>query len=183
MMMQTQTETQAQTFALAMDNMNDSHTLYVKSPRGRYLLASDDQILAAARYAADSLISPNQSLNQPEVVKDFFQAKLAGLAHECAAMVFLDSQFKLIRYVEISQGTTTQASVYPREVVKMGLRLNASAVIMAHNHPSGMLVASEADKNLTAHLKKSLALIDIRVLDHIIVTGKGTLSMASMGLV
>lgn len=98
-------------------------------------------------------------------------------------MVFLDSQFKLIRYVEISQGTTTQASVYPREVVNMGLRLNASAVIMAHNHPSGMLVASEADKNLTAHLKKSLALIDIRVLDHIIVTGKGTLSMASMGLV
>jgi len=85
--------------------------------------------------------------------------------------------------MEISQGTISQASVYPREVVKTGLRLNASAVIMAHNHPSGSPTPSQADITLTTHLRKALALIDLRLLDHIIVTGKGTSSMASMGLI
>ena len=172
-----------QSLALALDNMNDSLPLYVKSPRGRYQPARDDQILAAARQAADSLISKEQALNQPPVVEAFFKAKLAGLGHECAAVAYLDHQFRLIRYMEISQGTISQASVYPREVVKTGLRLNASAVIMAHNHPSGSPTPSQADITLTTHLKKALALIDLRLLDHIIVTGLGTSSMASMGLI
>ena len=85
--------------------------------------------------------------------------------------------------MEISQGTIIEASLYPREVVKMGLRLNASAVIMAHNHPSGTLMPSEADNTMTRLMKTALALIDISLLDYIIVTRKGTVSMASKGLI
>lgn len=172
-----------QSFALSLDKMNDTHMLYVKSPRGRYQSARNDQILAAARHAAESLISTQHAFSQPLIVEEFFKAKLAGLAHECVAIVYLDQQFRLIRYVEMSQGTINQASLYPREVVKMGLRLNASAVIMAHNHPSGTLMPSEADSTMTLHMKTALALIDISLLDHIIVTAKGAVSMASKGLI
>ena len=169
------------TAALSYDNMNNEHALYVRSPAGRYKLASDEQILAAGRMAAESLVSHSSPVDQPTKVRKFFQAKLAGLGHECAAFLYLDSRLKPIRYIEQGPGTWSQASVYPREIVKTALRLNAAALIMAHNHPSGSTQPSMADLNLTKHLKQALLLIDVRLLDHVIVTAAETASLAEVG--
>ena len=167
--------------SLSYDNMNETYALYVRSPAGRYKLASDEQILAAGRTAAESLVSSSSPVDQPTKVKQFFQAKLAGLGHECAAFLYLDSRFKPIRYIEQGAGTLSQASVYPREIVKTALRLNAAALIMAHNHPSGSTEPSMADLSLTKHLKQALTLIDVKLLDHIIVTATDTTSLAERG--
>lgn len=167
--------------ALSYDNMNETCALYVRSSGGRYKPASDEQILAAGRTVAESLVSSSSPIDQPTKVKQFFQAKLAGMGHECAAFLYLDSRFKPIRYIEQGSGTLSQASVYPREIVKTALRLNAAALIMAHNHPSGSIEPSMADLNLTKHLKNALALIDVKLLDHIIVTATATTSLAELG--
>jgi len=169
--------------ALSYDNMNDAHTLFVRSPSGRYKPATDDQVLAAGRIAAESLISTDDVMGRPGYVARFFQSKLAGLGHECAAFLYLDSQLKPIRYLEQAMGTLSQASIYPREIVKTALRLNAAALMMAHNHPSGIAEPSAADINLTRQLKQALALIDVRLLDHIVVSGTGTTSLAERGQV
>ena len=169
------------TAALSYDNMNDAHPLYVRSPSGRYRPATDDQILAAGRVAAESLISMDNTMMNPEQVAKFFQSKLAGLGHECAALLYLDSQLKPIRYIEQAMGTLSHASIYPREIVKTALRLNAAALFMAHNHPSGIAEPSPADLSLTRQLKQALALVDVRVLDHIIVAATATISLAERG--
>ncbi len=137
------------TAALSYDNMNDAHPLYVRSPSGRYRPVTDDQILAAGRVAAESLISTANTMMNPGQVAKFFQSKLAGLGHECAAFLYLDSQLKPIRYIEQAMGTLSHASIYPREIVKTALRLNAASLFMAHNHPSGIAEPSPADLSLT----------------------------------
>lgn len=171
------------TAALSYDNMNDAHALYVRSPGGRYRLATDDQVLAAGRVAAESLIAVSDPMAQPKAVARFFQAKLAGLGHECAAFLYLDTQLKPIRYIEQGMGTLSQASIYPREIVKTALRLNAAALMMAHNHPSGIAEPSAADLALTRQLKQALALIDVRLLDHVVVSATETTSLAERGQV
>jgi len=167
--------------ALSYDNMNDTHPLYVRSPSGRYKPATDSQILAAGREAAVSLISMENAMGNPQRVRSFFQSKLAGLGHECAAFLYLDSQLKPIRYIEQAMGTLSHASIYPREIVKTALRLNAASLFMAHNHPSGIAEPSPADLSLTRQLKQALALVDVRVLDHIIVAATATTSLAERG--
>ncbi|MER1941181.1 JAB domain-containing protein [Castellaniella caeni] len=167
--------------ALSYDNMNDAHPLYVRSPNGRYKPATDDQILAAGRIAAESLIPATDMMGNPDRVAQFFQSKLAGLGHECAAFLYLDTQLKPIRYIEQGNGTLNHASIYPREIVKTALRLNSAALMMAHNHPSGLAEPSPADLALTRQLKQALALIDVRFLDHIIVSATETTSLASRG--
>ncbi len=169
------------TAALSYDNMNDAHPLYVRSPSGRYRPVTDDQILAAGRVAAESLISTANTMMNPGQVAKFFQSKLAGLGHECAAFLYLDSQLKPIRYIEQAMGTLSHASIYPREIVKTALRLNAASLFMAHNHPSGIAEPSPADLSLTRQLKQALALVDVRVLDHIIVAATATTSRAERG--
>ena len=171
------------TAALSYDNMNDAHPLYVRSPSGRYKPATDDQVLAAGRIAAESLISTDDVMGRPGYVARFFQSKLAGLGHECAAFLYLDSQLKPIRYIEQAMGTLSHASIYPREIVKTALRLNAASLFMAHNHPSGIAEPSPADLSLTRQLKQALALVDVRVLDHIIVAATETTSLAERGQV
>lgn len=171
-----------QSTALSYDNMDAVKALYVRSASGRYQAATDSHILAAARIAAESLIGDRVVMGNPDIVKRYFQSKLSGMGHEVAAVLYLNSQFKVIRYMEMSHGTLSQASVYPREIVKTALRLDACAIIMSHNHPSGVPDASEADLALTRHLKQALALVDVRLLDHIIVTGQGTNSLAERGL-
>jgi DNA repair protein RadC len=115
-------------------------------------------------------------------VRDYLQLQLAAREHEVFAVLFLDAQQRLLRFDEMFRGTLTQTSVYPREVVRRALALNAGAVILAHNHPSGVAEPSRADEFLTQSLKSALALVDVRVLDHFVV-GKGQIvSFAERGL-
>ena len=122
------------------------------------------------------------ALTSPQVVRDFLQTKLGDLEHEVFVALLLDSQHRLIEYAELFRGTLAQTSVYPREVVKIGLLRNAAAMIFAHNHPSGVPEPSRADELLTQALKQALALVDVRVLDHFIVAGAQVISFAERGL-
>lgn len=119
----------------------------------------------------------------PEQVRQYLQLRFAGERAEVFAVMFLDAQHRLIATEEISRGTLTQAAVYPREVVMAALRHCAASVILSHNHPSGSTVPSRADEILTQTLKSALALIDVRVLDHVVVGASSVTSMAECGLV
>ena len=129
------------------------------------------------------LRKPGEAMSSPQVVKDYLTIKLAELEHEVFAALFLDGQHRVIQYTEMFRGTLSQTSVYPREVVKEALRINAGAVIFAHNHPSGVAEPSRADEALTKTLKDALALVEVKVLDHIIVGGTDTVSFAERGLI
>jgi DNA repair protein RadC len=122
------------------------------------------------------------TLAAPQAVKDYLRLKLALKPHEVFAVVFMDAQNRVIATEEMFRGTLTQTSVYPREVVIEALSKNAAAVILAHNHPSGSSTPSAADERLTQTLKAALALVDVRVLDHFIVTPTDVLSFAERGL-
>ncbi len=134
-----------------------------------------------SRRALEEDLRAGQALDQPQRVKHYCAAMLGHLSVEHCIALYLDSQYRLITTEEISRGTLTQASVYPREVVKAGLRHHAAALILAHNHPSGVAEPSEADLALTRHLKHALALVDIRLLDHVIVTVSSAISLAELG--
>ncbi len=121
-------------------------------------------------------------LNSPGAVRDFLRLQFADKEHEIFLVLFLDAQNRLIVAEELFRGTLTQTSVYPREVVKAALKQNAAAVILAHNHPSGVAEPSKSDELLTHSLKQTLALIDVRVLDHFVVAGSSIVSFAEMGL-
>ena len=118
----------------------------------------------------------------PDAVRDYLRIHFAGREYESFVVLFLDAQNRLIVAEEMFRGTLTQTSVYPREIVKTALAQNAACVIFSHNHPSGVPQPSRADEALTQTLKAALALVDVRVLDHIIVGGSGTLSFAERGL-
>jgi DNA repair protein RadC len=118
----------------------------------------------------------------PQVVKDYLQMQIGPLPHEVFCVLFLDAQHRLLACEELFRGTLTQTSVYPREVVKQCLAHNAAAVVLAHNHPSGVLEPSRADELLTQSLKSSLNLVDVRVLDHFVVSRFGVMSFAERGL-
>lgn len=157
--------------------------LLVRDALGRYLPASVDQILEAARQAIEMKMQRGAEFTSPALVKEYLRNKLAGFEHEVFAVLFLDTRHRLIEYREMFHGTIDSASVYPREVVKEALRLNAAAVILSHNHPSGNPEPSSADKTLTQRLKEALALVEVRLLDHIIVAGGATVSFAEHGLI
>ena len=157
--------------------------LMVRDSQGQYLPATADQILDAARQAIEQKMQRGASFTSPVAVKEYLRAKLAGFEHEVFAVLFLDTQHRLIEYVEMFHGTIDSASVYPRELVKEALRLNAAAVIISHNHPSGSPEPSAADRALTQRLKEALALVDMRVLDHVVVAGSSTASFAERGLI
>ncbi|HEJ1339686.1 TPA: DNA repair protein RadC [Pseudomonas aeruginosa] len=157
--------------------------LMVRDGCGRYRPADADQILEAACQVIEQKMQRGASLSSPAAVKDYLRAKLAGFDHEAFAVLFLDTRHRLIDYVEMFHGTIDAAEVHPREVVKLALRLNAAAVIVSHNHPSGNPEPSVADRALTQRLRESLGLVDVRVLDHIIVAGNVTASFAESGLI
>ena len=119
----------------------------------------------------------------PDAVKAYVQLQLSAHKHEVFAVLFLDAQHRLLVLEEMFRGTLTQTSVYPREVVLRALHHQAAAVVLAHNHPSGSVQPSPADEALTRTLKAALALIDVRVLDHVIVAPGMALSMAEKGLI
>lgn len=123
-----------------------------------------------------------QMFKSPQDARNYAKLKLAPLEHEVFAVFWLDNRNRLIDYEEMFRGTINGASVHPREVVKSALSRNAAACIFAHNHPSGVADPSNADRMITNKLKDALAVVDVRVLDHIIV-GEDVISMAEMGLI
>ncbi len=140
-------------------------------------------VLELARRALAQRLQERTVFASPQEVKQFLQLHLSALSHEVFAVLFLDAQNRLLTMEELFRGSLTQTSVYPREVVKRALHHHASAVVLAHNHPSGTVQPSRADELLTQTLKAALALVDVRVLDHIIVAQGDALSMAERGLV
>lgn len=139
-------------------------------------------VLELARRALSEQLKEKPLFATPQAVRDYLQLQLGSRAHEIFAVLFLDSQHRLIALEELFRGTLTQTSVYPREVVVRALALQAASVVLAHNHPSGTAKPSRADEALTQTLKAALALVDVRVLDHFVVTSTQAVSMAELGL-
>jgi DNA repair protein RadC len=139
-------------------------------------------VVELSRRALREQLKRPAALSSPSTVKDYLRLALYGREKEVFVVLLLDSQHRVLACEELFQGTLTQTSVYPREVVKLALKRNAAAVIFAHNHPSGVAEPSQADELLTRTLKQALALVDIQVLDHFIVAGTATLSFAERGL-
>ena len=140
-------------------------------------------VLELARRALASQLQQKTVFASPQAIRDYLQLQLGSREHEIFAVLFLDASHRLIVLEEMFRGTLTQTSVYPREVVVRALALNAANVVLAHNHPSGSAQASRADEAITQTLKAALALVDVRVLDHFIVTSTQAVSMAELGLI
>ncbi len=139
-------------------------------------------VLELARRVLAEQLRERTLLDSADTVMHYAQLQLGHLAHEVFAVLFLDNQHRLIALEELFRGTLTQTSVYPREVVQRALHHHAAAVVLAHNHPSGQVQPSRADEALTQTLKSALALVDVRVLDHVIVSQGRALSMAQQGM-
>lgn len=135
----------------------------------------------ARRYFEESL-EPGKTITSPADTSAFLQARLRHLGHEVFCCIYLDNRHRVLRFQELFRGTIDGTSVYPREVVKEALAINAAAIILAHNHPSGVAEPSQADERITRRLKSALELVDIRLLDHLIVGDATTTSLASRGL-
>jgi DNA repair protein RadC len=152
----------------------------VSSALARY--ETDDGIINAALAVLLDRITQGPTLSSPEAVRDYLRLALATKEHEVFCALFLDAQNRVLAVEELFQGTLTQTSVFPREIVKQALHYNAAAVIFAHNHPSGVAEPSRADETLTQTLKHTLALVDVKVLDHFVIGGASMMSFAERGL-
>jgi DNA repair protein RadC len=135
-----------------------------------------------ARRATKEELKSGAALTSPGAVRDYLRLAIGARPYEVFVCMWLDAQHRVIRFEEPFQGTLTQTSVYPREIVKAALACNAAAVIFAHNHPSGVAQPSQADELLTANLKEALALVEVKVLDHFIIAGNQAISFAERGL-
>ncbi len=138
-------------------------------------------ILALARRALEEELRRDCLLDHPARVKDYCSALIGHAQIEHCVALFLDNQHRLITAEEVSRGTLTQTSIYPRELVKAGLQHHAAAIILAHNHPSGLAKASQADIELTRQLKLALSVVDIQLLDHLVVAANQVISLAELG--
>ena len=135
----------------------------------------------ARRYYAQSLPS-GETIRSPADTETFLKSRLRHLGHEVFCCLFLDNRHRVLRFDELFRGTIDGTTVYPREVVKEALAVNAAAVILAHNHPSGVAEPSQADERITRRLKSALELVDIRLLDHLIIGDGRATSLASRGI-
>ena len=145
---------------------------------------SDDAVIESALKILEKRITystDSQALSSPADSRAYVKLQLAAYPHEVFACLFMDNRNRVIAFDKLFRGTIDGASVYPREVVKAALKHNAAAVIFAHNHPSGVAEPSAADEQITKRLKDALALIDVRVLDHLVV-GEDVISFAERGL-
>lgn len=140
-------------------------------------------VLELARRSLAQELMQRPVFDSPARVKEYLQLKIGALPHEVFSVLFLDAQNRLICAEEMFRGTLTQTSVYPREVLKRALELGAAAVVLAHNHPSGAAEPSKADEYLTQTLRQALALVDVRVLDHLVVGRGSVVSFAERGLI
>ncbi len=139
-------------------------------------------VLEIARRVLAQRLAERPGFEQPQAVKDYLRLQLAALDHESFGVMFLDAQHRLLVFETLFRGTLTHTAVHPREVARRALALNAAAVVLAHNHPSGLAEPSRADELLTQSLRQALQLVDVRVLDHVIVGRGGSVSFAERGL-
>lgn len=139
-------------------------------------------VLEIARRVLAERLAAQPGFEQPQAVKDYLSLQLAALDHEVFGVMFLDAQHRLVQFETLFRGSLTQTSVHPREVARRALALNAAAVVLAHNHPSGVAEPSRADEMITRALKQALALVEVRVLDHVIVGRGSAMSFAERGL-
>jgi DNA repair protein RadC len=142
--------------------------LLVRDDRGEIRIATWDEVIGAAREMMSAKVRHRKSMASPQLVKEFLSIRLGRLEHEVFCLLLLDERNRLIEYVELFRGTIDGASVHPREIVKLALAKNAAAVVLAHPHPSGIAEPSQADELITQRVKEALALVDIKVLDHIL---------------
>jgi DNA repair protein RadC len=156
-------------------------TVAIDARDGEEMDGDDGAILRAIRILRDRFKAQNVFAT-PDAVKDYLRLQAQGLEHEVFAVLFLDAHNRMLTYEPMFRGTTTQTSVYPREIVKQAVTLNAVAVVLHHNHPSGVCTPSCSDEALTQTIKAALALVDVRVLDPFITSDEGALSMAERGL-
>jgi DNA repair protein RadC len=156
-------------------------TLFVRDSAGQYHIAPTDLVVEECRRRLDKKYA-SEPMDSPQKMVDWCMARLSPLEHEVFACIFLSSDLRVIAFSRMFRGTIDSASVHPREVVKAALGNNAAAAIFAHNHPSGEALPSEADKAITRTLKQALALVEVKVLDHIIVGGSRWCSFALAGL-
>jgi DNA repair protein RadC len=136
-----------------------------------------------ARRQLSETLRAGPCLSSPKATRDFLSARLRDLEHEVFCCLYLDKRHRLIQFEELFRGTIDGASVHPREIVKLALQRNSAAVIIAHNHPSGVAEPSQADELITQRVREALALVDIRLLDHIIVGDCACVSLAERGLI
>ena len=146
------------------------------------LSENEKKVLKRAARIMEREMRYGDALSSPTKVREFLNYRFALLEHEVFGMITLDNRHRVIDYVELFRGTIDGAAVYPREVMKEVLHLNASAVIFSHNHPSGIAEPSDADIAITRKLSDALALIDVRVLDHFIIGHNCSTSLAERGL-
>ena len=139
-------------------------------------------VIEVAKRCLHRNLQSGGALTSPGAVRDYLRLAISTREHEVFVCLWLDAQHRVLSCQELFRGTLTQTSVYPREIVKAGLKANAAAVIFAHNHPSGVAQPSQADELLTRNLKEALALVEVKVLDHFIVAGSQALSFAERGL-
>ena len=139
-------------------------------------------VLEMSRRSLRETLNRGIALSSPQTVRDYLRLTLQARHHEVFVGVFLDAQNRVLNVEELFRGTLTQTSVFPREIVKRALHYNAAAVIFAHNHPAGVAEPSRADEALTQTLKHTLALVDVKVLDHFVVGGDAAMSFAERGL-
>jgi DNA repair protein RadC len=157
------------------------YTTDVNAPTG-FRAATLEEIMNGAHKALALRVRKGTELNSAQRTRDYLMTRLANREFETFTLIYLDNRHRLIACQDLFRGTTDGASVHPREVVKEALRHNAAAVILAHNHPSGVAESSQADELIPRRLREALQLVDIRVLDHVIVAGGETLSFAERGL-
>ena len=164
-------------------NLKDIHsgTVQICDVAGTYHAIHFKELIKTAQSCIAEQFIRGEAMTSPKKSADYFQVLLGSFEHEVFYALWLDSKHQVLKAQELFRGTVDGASVYPREVIKEGLACNAAAVIFAHNHPSGVTEPSHADIQITKRLKEALALVDIRLLDHLVV-GADVTSMAERGL-
>jgi DNA repair protein RadC len=162
--------------------MSHANALFTLNAAGEPIPASSEHIIAAAREHLSRRLRRGTSLSSPQAARDFLAVRLGGREFESFCCLFLDNRHRLIEFVELFRGTLDSAAVYPREVVKEALKRNAAAVLLAHQHPSGVAEVSQADELITRKLVSALETVGIRVVDHLVVAGGEVVSFAEGGL-
>jgi len=160
----------------------DHRTFCASHGLGNAKYAQLQAVLEMAKRHQREILAREDALTSPALTQAYLQARLSDYPHEVFACLFLDNRHRVIDYEELFRGTIDGASVHPREVVRRALHHNAAALILAHNHPSGVAEPSEADHRITLRLSDALALVDVRVLDHVVVAAGTFVSMAEQGL-